>query len=660
MEPNCTSSGGVSDTPPPGGVESWLVRHRARTLLLIVVLSMTVRVIYFAQLSAGPCIRMHGFTQSDMAFFDEWARTVAAGDWLTDRDMHPQHQWHDLIAELHFVTHPEERAALEHALADADSETTPTRLLWDRWYGGRRFYQEPLYPYLIAATYRVFGADVRWVFMWQLLAGVLTNVLVYLIARRCFGDVVAVVAGGLVLLCGPLLFHELVLLRSSMVTLVGLVLVFWLTDPGLESRSWRPWLLIGLLCGIAILLRALFGLFSLSILVWLLCSPLRQPAQRLRCAAALAGGAALCLLPLLARNLAVGAPPLGLLSGSASTFVCTNAEDYVADEGFYISFKHAPRILGACDGRLLPAVLRTLRTHSGVASYLGVLGEKFAWVWNWYEQPNNVNFYYYRSHASVLRYLPVTFLVLAPVGMVGIALSFRRCPGATAQGSQRVVAACVSQAVRPAGTLAATTKPKTLRCNTRCVPLYLLGVSHLVPLLAFFVVARLRAPLIAILVPFAAFAVVRVVQWWVTGARLRGLLALLTVLLLAKWTSRPLPEQRNLIRYSDCAAAHWVYYDYLEQEARAAEQWERVADVLDEALQVAPGSVRRMGLETPARTIEDHLLASWYANIHQRRAEALLRAGRSDDAVIHQRRAAELAGAAEAFKLSAQDLAPAM
>jgi len=38
-------------------------------------------------------------------------------------------------------------------------------------------------------------------------------------------------------------------------------------------------------------------------------------------------------------------------------------------------------------------------------------------------------------------------------------------PKCTAQSSQRVVAACVSQAVRPAGTPAATHKPATLRCT---------------------------------------------------------------------------------------------------------------------------------------------------------------------------------------------------
>ena len=59
---------------------------------------------------------------------------------------------------------------------------SPEHKLWDDWYGQKRFHQEPLYPYLVAATYRLWGDDVRHVFAWQLLLGWETNVLIYLLA----------------------------------------------------------------------------------------------------------------------------------------------------------------------------------------------------------------------------------------------------------------------------------------------------------------------------------------------------------------------------------------------------------------------------------------------------------------------------------------------
>ena len=57
--------------------------------------------------------------------------------------------------------------------------------------GGLTFYQEPLYAYLMAVTYKIFGGDHRWVaFSGSSVLGVLTNVLIYLLARRMFGDLV--------------------------------------------------------------------------------------------------------------------------------------------------------------------------------------------------------------------------------------------------------------------------------------------------------------------------------------------------------------------------------------------------------------------------------------------------------------------------------------
>ena|GEM_PF-4796347 len=121
-----------------------------------------------------------------------------------------------------------------------------------------------------------------------------------------------------------------------------------------------------------------------------------------------------------------------------------------------------------------------------------------------------------------------------------------------------------------------------------------------------------------------------------------GLLTLAAVLALARWTARPLPADRLLVRYSDCVAAHRVYYDRLGDDARAAGLWERVAEVLREALRYEPAPVRALGRDHPARTLEDHLLATWFAGIHQRYGEVLDKLGHLDTAAEQRRRAGEL------------------
>ena len=109
-------------------------------------------------------------------------RDLAADDWLQDRALHPLHGWHLDMARAYLSQHP--GAADSITWQEVDAKPSPERKLWDEWYGQKRFHQEPLYPYLVAATYRVFGDAVQNVFAWQMLLGCATNVLIYLLAQN--------------------------------------------------------------------------------------------------------------------------------------------------------------------------------------------------------------------------------------------------------------------------------------------------------------------------------------------------------------------------------------------------------------------------------------------------------------------------------------------
>ena len=47
-----------------------------------------------------------------MHFFDLWAREVVAGDWLTDKSLHPHLPWHREVAEDYLEEYPQEKAEL--------------------------------------------------------------------------------------------------------------------------------------------------------------------------------------------------------------------------------------------------------------------------------------------------------------------------------------------------------------------------------------------------------------------------------------------------------------------------------------------------------------------------------------------------------------------
>ncbi|MHB8067500.1 MAG: glycosyltransferase family 39 protein [Desulfobaccales bacterium] len=587
--------------------EHWLARHQRLVLAALVLASLLVRAGYFLELNRGPGMWQYRWDQSDMNFFDTWARDLAGGDWLTDKPLHPVHQWQRLIAADYFRLYPEAAGALLEQGAPSPVPADPARLLWNHWYGGKAFHQEPLYPYLVALTYKAFGPEVRWVFGWQMLLGVGSNLLIYLIARRRFGLVAAAVAGALAVLCGPLLFYELSLLRETLITFMWLGLVC-LTDLALARGDWRWWGLTGLGCGLGVLLKITFFPFFLGVLVILVLHYRAAPRVLVRTAAALAGGLVICLLPVLARNLAVGVPALTLQSVAAITFINANAAGFSPGEGFFVS-KHAAAIMAHTDGAFSPAVIETVKTHANLWSLLKMLGAKFAAVWHWYEVPNNQNFYYFRLHSRILRDLPVTFLILAPLSLVGLALAAGgRIP---------------------------------------CWPLYLAVAVNLGFLLLADVFSRLRIPLVALLIPFAALTTVRLLDWLRTGRAARAAAAMAALVLLSLWTMRPLPEQRPLIRGVDYCVPYGAYYYPVAEKALTEGDWPRVVNILADSLRYEPEVVKEMGVSRAAGNEEETLLAGFFARVHQQYAQALLRAGQQDAALEEAERAAALRQAAQ-------------
>jgi hypothetical protein len=453
------------------------------------------------------------------------------------------------------------------------------------------------------------GPDVRWVFVWQLLLGVAGNVLIYLIALRHFGALVAALAALLAVLCGPLLFYNLGLVRETTISFMGLGLVY-VADLALDRHSWHGWLWLGLACGLGLLLRTTFLLFWLGMLAILACRQLGTPGALMRSAAAMVAGLVISLSPLMARNLAVGVSPLSLPSAGAIFFICANAEDTMPEAGSYFSIQHGAAIMGETGGRFLPSVIATLQTLPTTWSYLKLLWRKFALMWHWYELPNNTNFYYYRLHSKVLRYLPVTFLLLSPLSLVGLALAVgRRLP---------------------------------------CWPLYLAVAGNMAILLLFTVLSRFRAPLMALLLPFAALTLVQIAAWVWSRRWAASLAAILAVCLLSLWTMRPLPARQMLIRPADYIMPYYFYYYPLVQQYAAKGDWPRAARLAAESLRLEPEVIRQLNGSHPARTQEEARLAQWFAGVHQLYAQTLEKTG-SDFVREQERRATDLKEAARLY-----------
>lgn len=587
-------------------VDQWLAGHRATILAVIIGISVLLRIVHFLQLREGPCLRQHLWQQTDMNFFDTWARQISEGDLLTDQALHPLHNWHKEIAATYFRLHPQQATTLAQEAATRGESVEPARLLWNRWYGEKSFHQEPLYPYLIALTYKLAGTDPRWVFVWQMLLGVLSNVLVYVTTRRFFGDTAAALAGLLAVSCSPLIYYETLLLRAAPLVFATMA-VLYVTDKAARSEKWTWWLLAGVSFGLAILLKSIFAVFALGVLCVVFVRYVKRPKKLLVFAGSAVGGIAVCIVPLVARNVAVGAPPLSLSSVASITYLNANVEDYPPDIGFFVSQNHAARIMAKTGGSFLPTVLETLKTHNGLGSYLGQSWGKVRAVFHWYETPNNANFYFYQLHSWPLRFLPVTFGVIAPLSVVGLAIAGKRF--------------------------------------RYCWALYLLTACSLVPLLAFYTLSRFRTQLLVTLIPFAALAVVQLVRLALKKHWLPLFAALCAVILLFLVVNRPLPPGRPRIRAADYAAVYVTYYGPQAKEAYEAGDWRRAADAIGRLLQYEPSEVKQMGPLRPVRNYGEQGLARFFSQMYRLHAQLLSRVD-SGASARELRRAKELEQAA--------------
>jgi hypothetical protein len=269
-----------------------------------------------------------------------------------------------------------------------------------------------------------------------------------------------------------------------------------------------------------------------------------------------------------------------------------------------VSIKEATPIMRDTGGRLLPAMVRTVRAHASFLDFLSLLWRKFALIWHWYEIPNNTNYYYFQEYAGVLKWLPLNFAVVASLALPGVWLSFFR--------------------------------------RQRPIPLYLLLITHLIPMVVFYVSSRFRLPLLGALIPFAALTITRIAAIRSPNPG-RWAVVLLCVLALYAGISRK-GGVTGLIRLNDYRFAYLTYFDPLASHYLAEGNEEGVWRTLEQYLAVCPAEQIDRIVETGvAATKEDVEIAKWYAEVYSRYAEALLQTGRS----LEAERAGETARALE-------------
>ncbi|MBW8861650.1 MAG: tetratricopeptide repeat protein [Acidobacteria bacterium] len=453
--------------------------------------ALAVRLVHVWQMRATPFFSV---LLGDSRGYDEWARRIAAGEWIG----------HDV------------------------------------------FYQAPLYPYMLGVIYAIAGRHLLLVRVVQALIGSASCVFLALAAERLVSRRAGIAAGLMLALYAPAIFFDGLIQKSVLDVFflcIGLYLIARITvrlkpdttetprfDPGsvrrqpdrgdsgnvrLQPDRHALWFLLGLTMGALALTRENALVFILVIVAWALVagprsqippnpqSPIPNPlARRAKRAAAFAGGLAVLLLPVAARNAYVAGGFYITTSQAGPNFYIGNNANA---DGTYQSLRFgrgAPEYERQDATELAERGLGRTLTPAEVSSYwidkaldfitsepgawLKLTARKTALLWNATEVLDTESQETHAEYSWPLKVLGIVghFGVLVPLALLGVVF--------------------------------------TWPLRRRLAIVYALTLAYAASVVAFYVFARYRYPLVPMLMIFAAAGMVDARVWLTAHATDRG------------------------------------------------------------------------------------------------------------------------------------------
>jgi 4-amino-4-deoxy-L-arabinose transferase-like glycosyltransferase len=368
------------------------------------------------------------------------------------------------------------------------------------WLGSGAFYQAPFYPYLLGAIFTIFGESIEVVRVAQALAGTVACVLVAMAGRIVFDWRTGLLAGLLLAIYPPAIFFDGHIQKASIDLLLMAMVVFAIAHYQADER--RRWLIVlGVSLGCFMLnrenARALYPVLVVWLVWW---HRSLTVTRRVQLIAVFTAGVLAAIAPVALRNYYVAGDLLLSTSQLGSNFYIGNHqgatgiyEPLLADRGS-VQFEQedATRLASEMAGRTLSPgevsnfwlSLAVKEIRADVGGWLRLMGRKLLLSVNAIESMDTESQEFHAAYSSTLRLLlPLTFGILFPLAIVGVVVT-----------------------------------PDLRRVAVLCA----IGLMFIGSVVIFFVLARYRHPVVAILVLFAAAAVTHAARAW--RQRSRGVL----------------------------------------------------------------------------------------------------------------------------------------
>ena len=403
-----------------------------------------------------------------------------------------------LALRVAYIFEADASPLFEHPAVDAKTYTHHAqRLAAGNWLGIGEgpFWQPPLYPYFLGAVKVLFPESffyaVRFV---QALLGALVCAMSWWIGRTLFNPAVGLLAGIGAALCGPLIFFDGELLPASLAAFVDLLAIVVLLRVWRRPSRWG-FLGAGAAFGVGALAVPTVLTFAVAVPIVLLWRAPRR--QGLIWAGAFALGVVLAIAPVAWRNWAIGGDGVGISYNAGINLYIGNNPDYAETVAIRPGWEWDELVTQpARAGIERPSAKSAYFAERAwdyikgdPTAWLGLMGHKLGAFWHGDERGRNQPIYFWRTYSNVLSAtlwkagIAFPFGLVAPLALWGMLLSLRR--------------------IGPTWPL-------------------LFVLSYCLGVVAFFVAARYRVPVLPVLLVFAAYGLWAL--WdWVRAGRWRSL-----------------------------------------------------------------------------------------------------------------------------------------
>ena len=381
------------------------------------------------------------------------------------------------------------------------------------------FFMSPAYPYVLSILYRIFGSSTHVAALFQILCGVLIVFLLYRLGKNLFGENVGLLAALLAALYRPFIYYEGVLLSATFILLLNACALLLLLS--VKPKPFKD-VLAGFLLGLSALARPNILLFVFLLLLAFLLLPSLGRRSR---ALLLVLGAAIALLPVAYRNYRVGGEFVLTTAALGMNFYAGNNPEA---DGIYweAPFLHSAEPQYENQDYRSAASQRTGKDLSVTeasrywllrglefitehpARYFQLITKKFFLFFHRTEIPNNLSIYAVQDFSPILRLVPLSFGLIAPIGIAFWLLHCRR-PGSGI--------------------------------------IHVYGLSYLLATLLFFAASEYRLPLLLILLPMAAAGVTGFVNHLKLRKQKAAFRLILFIILLALTINMPTPFTASLV-----------------------------------------------------------------------------------------------------------------